>query len=164
MTESMEEFIYKVALALGGLMLLTVCGVFAFHQIFGLGGSILTISGIILVGMSVWRKIDVTVSDKGITAKLEQVEAQVREAKEQASKGIETAQQATQAIGKLKHSLQIQSVQAALAKQGYKVFADGFLGPQTKHAIKEFQITKGLPQSGNIDLPTIRALQIPILD
>ena len=91
----MSERVYKVALVLGGLMLITVCGVFAFSQSFGFGGSVLTVSGVVLIGMSVWRKIDVTVSEKGFTAKLEQVEAQALEAKAKASKSAETAQQAT---------------------------------------------------------------------
>jgi hypothetical protein len=159
-----SELVYRVALVLGGLMLVTVCGVFAIHQTFGLGGSVLTASGVVLVGMSIWRKIDVSVSEKGFTAKLEKVETQVQEARAQASKGIETARQATQAIGKLRHSLLVQNVQNALKQKGYKVFADGLLGPQTRHAIKEFQAKTGLPQSGDIDSETIRALQIPALE
>jgi len=159
----MSDLVYKVALALGGLMLLTVCGVFIVHQTFGLGGVVLTVAAVVLVGMSVWRKIDVSVSEKGFAAKLEQVEAEAREAKVQAMKSEETARQATLAVGKLKHSLQVQRAQAALGQQGFKVFADGLLGPQTRHAIKQFQAVKGLPQTGDLDSATLAALQVPAL-
>jgi hypothetical protein len=160
----MKELVFKVALVLGGLILLTVCAVYAIYHTFGLGGSVLTVSGLILVGMSVWRKIDVSVSAKGFEAKLEQVEAKAIEAHAQATKSIMKAEQTSKEVGKLKHSLQVQNVQLALASKGYKVFADGYLGPQTKQAIREFQSKNGLTASGEIDSTTIRALQIPSLE
>jgi hypothetical protein len=62
-----------LGLVLGSVMISTVCWTYAMHQQFGVGGAVLTVFGAILVGLSVWRTIDVSISPKGgVKAKFEQ--------------------------------------------------------------------------------------------
>ena len=54
-------------------------------------------------------------------------------------------------------------VQAALMRLGYYAGdIDGLLGPTTRVALKSFQRSKGLPQTGRMDLETLSSLGIPI--
>ena len=54
-------------------------------------------------------------------------------------------------------------VQAALMRLGYYAGdIDGLLGPATRVALKSFQRSKGLPQTGRMDLETLSSLGIPI--
>jgi peptidoglycan hydrolase-like protein with peptidoglycan-binding domain len=54
----------------------------------------------------------------------------------------------------------VRQAQEALQGQGlYKGQVDGKMGPQTKHAIAQFQKQKGLKQTAQLDQPTISDLQ-----
>jgi peptidoglycan hydrolase-like protein with peptidoglycan-binding domain len=54
----------------------------------------------------------------------------------------------------------VRQAQQALQDQGlYKGQVDGKMGPQTKHAIAQFQKQKGLKQTAQLDQPTISDLQ-----
>jgi peptidoglycan hydrolase-like protein with peptidoglycan-binding domain len=56
---------------------------------------------------------------------------------------------------------EIKQAQEALDKKGFKAgSADGKLGPETEQAIKQFQETQGLQQSGQLDEQTLSALGI----
>ncbi len=62
-----------LGLVLGSTMIGTVSWTYGTHQQFGVGGAVLTVFGAILVGLSVWRTIDVSISPKGgVKAKFEQ--------------------------------------------------------------------------------------------
>jgi peptidoglycan hydrolase-like protein with peptidoglycan-binding domain len=57
-------------------------------------------------------------------------------------------------------SSNVRQAQEALQDQGlYKGQVDGKLGPQTKHAIAQFQKQKGLKQTAQLDEPTLNDLQ-----
>lgn len=47
----------------------------------------------------------------------------------------------------------MQSVQQELQQQGYypNGRVDGVMGPRTRHAVQNFQQSKGLPATGRID-------------
>lgn len=46
---------------------------FLRNKTFGLGGSVLSVTGMLLIGLSVWKNADVQVSDSGLTVKLDAV-------------------------------------------------------------------------------------------
>jgi peptidoglycan hydrolase-like protein with peptidoglycan-binding domain len=55
----------------------------------------------------------------------------------------------------------VRSAQQALKQKGYDVGTiDGQLGPTTESALRNFQQQQGLPQSGNLDQPTLSALGV----
>lgn len=55
----------------------------------------------------------------------------------------------------------VRSAQQALNEKGFNVgTVDGQMGPNTESAIKKFQQSKGLPQSGNLDEQTLAALGV----
>jgi hypothetical protein len=55
----------------------------------------------------------------------------------------------------------VRSAQQALKQQGLNVGAiDGKLGPETESALRQFQQSKGLPQSGDLDQQTLSALGV----
>jgi peptidoglycan hydrolase-like protein with peptidoglycan-binding domain len=61
---------------------------------------------------------------------------------------------------KLAPNKDILSVQQALNKSGYQVKEDGFMGPKTRSALKEFQKKNGLKPTAKIDKPTLGKLGI----
>jgi peptidoglycan hydrolase-like protein with peptidoglycan-binding domain len=55
----------------------------------------------------------------------------------------------------------VRDVQQALKQKGFDVGAvDGRMGPETQSALREFQRSQGLPQSGNLDQQTLSALGV----
>jgi hypothetical protein len=72
-TESVEstsmeirDLALYVGLALGSLMVVTACAVYAWKQQFGSSGMALVGAGVVLVGMSVWSATTIKVSKEGI--------------------------------------------------------------------------------------------------
>ena len=60
-------------------------------------------------------------------------------------------------------SWSVVQVQSALRQRGYEIgAADGILGPQTRDALRKFQEENQLQVSGEVDLQTLAALDIPI--
>src|SRR5688572_12330115 len=54
----------------------------------------------------------------------------------------------------------VSAIQQELKARGYKIKVDGSFGPKTRAALKKFQKTQGLAQSGMPDEPTLGALGI----
>ena len=55
----------------------------------------------------------------------------------------------------------VRRVQQALKQQGFDVGSiDGQMGPETEGALRQFQQSKGLTQSGNLDQQTLSALGV----
>ena len=60
-------------------------------------------------------------------------------------------------------STMVVRVQAALMRRGlYNGDIDGLLGPKTRAALRAFQQTEGLPQTGRMDIATLTRLGISI--
>ncbi|WP_416670264.1 peptidoglycan-binding domain-containing protein [Egbenema bharatensis] len=53
----------------------------------------------------------------------------------------------------------VHEIQIALNKAGFHVYVDGVYGPQTAHAVKAFQASRGLLVDGIVGPQTISALQ-----
>jgi His-Xaa-Ser repeat protein HxsA len=55
----------------------------------------------------------------------------------------------------------VRQVQQALKEKGFDVGqVDGQMGPETESALRQFQQSKGLPQSGNLDQQTLSQLGV----
>lgn len=157
----MDNPAFLVGMALGALMLLSVCFVYIRHQKFGIGGSFLCGFGVILVGMSVWQNINVSVDGSGFQAELRQLRAEVREAKQTAETTRESTLQVAESVQSLQRNLEIRTVQERLIKAGiYDGVADGVMGPQTKAAIQRFQRDNRIQPTGEINTETLRALEV----
>jgi len=119
----------------------------------------LTVFGIVLVGMSVWPTINVSVSNKGIEAHLQRVEAKVEENRKISANAEQQSTKAVAAVSQVNQQLDALRVQSVLRQQGlFEGPADGVLGPQTRASIRQFQAKKGLPETGDPDEATMRAL------
>jgi hypothetical protein len=157
----MENPAYVVALVLGAVMLLSVCFVYVKHQILQLGGISLSGFAVVLVGMSVWRSIDVSVDENGFKAKLEQAIAAANDAKAQVAQVKEISSKNSEAALALKEAVEAFKTQDALRDMGlYKGALDGHFGATTKKSILEFQELKNIPKTGILDPKTIEELKI----
>jgi hypothetical protein len=156
-----ENFVFLSALALGVMLLASVCYIYVKNQSFGLGGSCLSGMGVILVGMSVWKNINFSMDATGIKAQLEQVQSVAKSAEHAASKAQAEAQTSSQAVSQLQSRLDVMLVQEKLTEAGmYKGPPDGVLGAMTKSTLMRYQESKGLPPTGLIDEPTKRVMGI----
>jgi peptidoglycan hydrolase-like protein with peptidoglycan-binding domain len=54
----------------------------------------------------------------------------------------------------------VEAVQRALSASGLRVVVDGSFGYQTRFAVYRFQVKKGLPATGDVDLATATALGV----
>lgn len=59
-----------------------------------------------------------------------------------------------------KASPRVKAAQMALAQEGYKIKADGVLGPKTRAALMEYQAKHKLKANGRLDKATVAALKI----
>jgi hypothetical protein len=151
---------FYIAMVVGAVMLGAVCFVYIKHQSFGLGGVSLSALGVVLLGMSVWRSIDISFDEKGVRAKLNQVEAVANQAAATASQAQAAASQAGQAVVALRSTVETSVAQERLKSIGlYSGASDGISGPSTRAAITRFQAERNLPQTGELDETTKRALQ-----
>lgn len=147
-----------LSLALGSLLLASVCWVYVRHQKLGVGGSALTFFGVVLVGMPVWSSVDFSAGTGGISGRIERIESQVATAQETA----ETAREKVQDVDETLERIRMSFAQQRLSERGlYPSAADGHRGPATIAAIRRFQRSSGLPPTGELDDATRRALGVP---
>ena len=78
----MEQLVFGIGVALGAGALLTVYYVWVKRQTFGIGGSLLSVTGIVLVGLPLWSSINLSVSATGLRAELERMQERVEEVAE----------------------------------------------------------------------------------
>lgn len=72
-----------LGLVFGSLMLCSLLFVYIKHKAFGLGGAVLTVFGVMLLGLSIWKTIEISVTPKGeIEAKFEALEKRVEDVRE----------------------------------------------------------------------------------
>jgi len=141
----MDTPVLIVSLAFGSLSLGSTILVFIKHRVFGLGGSILSVVGVILIGMSVWKSIDIQAGNK-IKVRLEKAE-----------KGIEKAEQKINDLNNFKTTL---IVQAKLKELNvYTDPLDGTYNANFKNAIANYQSSHGIQPTGIIDDKTLFSLE-----
>jgi hypothetical protein len=105
----MEDAAFAVGLGLGSVLLASVCFVYLRSQSFGVGGSFLSICGLILVGMSAWSKIDVSVTTKDFSAKFEQIEKHVADVENQTNQSAQALRDISDKIDTINKHLAISS-------------------------------------------------------
>ena len=72
-----------LGLVFGSLMLCSLLFVYIKHKAFGLGGAVLTVFGVMLLGLSIWKTVEISVTPKGeIDAKFEVLEKRVEDVRE----------------------------------------------------------------------------------
>ena len=72
-----------LGLVFGSLMLCSLLFVYIKHKTFGLGGSVLTVFGVMLLGLSIWKTVEISITPKGeIEAKFEALEKRVEDVRE----------------------------------------------------------------------------------
>ncbi|MCH9647132.1 MAG: hypothetical protein K0U98_02770 [Deltaproteobacteria bacterium] len=96
----MESVVYAVGLAMGSVMLGSVCYVWVRKQQLGMGGGFLGAMGVVLLGLSVWTGVSVEVSKSGIKADFERLQGrldEVTEASQVVSEQVQNIAQSTEA-------------------------------------------------------------------
>lgn len=82
----MIEWAYIVGIVVGTVAMLTTCLVWFRKQVFGTGGAVLSLFGVMLIGMSVWGSVKITLPG-GIEAELETLKGKI-EVIAESSQGI----------------------------------------------------------------------------
>ncbi len=75
----MEQWVYVVGLVLGTFAIVAACGVWVRKQLFGAGGTVLSLVGLILVGLSVWKSVEISVTEGTVSVRLERLEQDLAE-------------------------------------------------------------------------------------
>ena len=134
----MDHIVTIAGLAVGALMVCTVCAVYFRMQVFGLGGSVLSLLGAVLIGMSVWSNVSLSVGADGtITAQLSQIQdkvAQVSSENQQIGRSVADVrndiESTNESIGELREQLAAFQSSVGLAP-------DGIFGPASDARLKE---------------------------
>lgn len=156
---------FIVALFLGSMMLMSVCFVYVRHRALQLGGIVLSGLGVILVGMSVWKTIEVEVGDKGLIARLQHqvadMKAEVADTKAEVAEVKAIASQSQEAALSLKESINTIALQDALRQQGvYKGPLDGRFDIDIQQSVLEFQKQNSLPLTGTVTPEILEELRL----
>lgn len=90
-----------VGMVFGALMIGSVCVVFVKQSTLGMGGGVLSVLGVLLIGMSVWSTARFEVSPEGLKVQVDQLQDQVESVNEKTEKisgEVEGAQARTEAL------------------------------------------------------------------
>lgn len=156
-----KDAAFIVGLVLGAAMLASVCFVYIKHQKLGPGGAILSALAVILVGMSVWKSIDVGYNEKGFWARLVQTEKLARQASKDAEEAKKETVNTVRTVTSLKNTLTTVIAQEKLKSANlYNGASDGQMSQATKTALQKLQQSRGLARTGELDEPTKNALGI----
>lgn len=95
-------------LIVGLLMLLAVCYVYVARRDFGLGGVVLSVFGVVLVGLSIWKTVEITVSANGdVTATfVQRFERQLNELRTATNQVQTNVAHLRTTVASTKHSLE----------------------------------------------------------
>lgn len=96
----MDTVVYAVGLAMGSVMLGSVCYVWVRKQQLGIGGGFLSAMGVVLLGLSVWTGVSVEVTKGGIKADFDRLQErldEVTEANQIVSEQVQNIAQSTEA-------------------------------------------------------------------
>src|SRR5215469_11397533 len=107
----MENAVFIVGLVLGTLLLTSVCWTYvrAPTHAFNLGGVILSTFGFLLVGLSVFQSVDISISSKGVTAKLDQLTKNVAQVQSQTEDAKQTLNNLTTKVDDIYDKLTVSS-------------------------------------------------------
>ena len=75
----MQSWAYAVGMVMGSVAVVSASYVWVKHQRFGVGGAFLSFVGVVLVGLSVWSRARVEISEGGLLAEFERMQQQLEE-------------------------------------------------------------------------------------
>ena len=75
----MQSWAYAVGMVMGSVAVVSASYVWVRHQRFGVGGAFLSFVGVVLVGLSVWSRARVEISESGLLAEFERLQQRLEE-------------------------------------------------------------------------------------
>ena len=75
----MQSWSYAVGMLMGSVAVVAASYVWVKHQRFGVGGAFLSFVGVVLVGLSVWSRARIEISEGGLLAEFERLQQQLEE-------------------------------------------------------------------------------------
>ena len=134
----MFDIVTVIGLFVGVMMITTVCAVFLRNQTFGVGGSALSMLGTILIGMSVWGNISVSVgADGGITAELTQIRQKVSEISTHNQKIDQSVSEIRVEVKQTRDNIRSLQTDIANFQASSDLAPDGIFGPATDARLRE---------------------------
>ena len=124
---------FVVGIILGSGSVCSAAFVWIRNQAFGLGGSMLSLVGVTLVGLSIWSGVRINVSGEGLKAEFNRLSEQVETVAQANQAGIEANQVVTQEVKNLAETTETAKKQ--FAELTNVLEAKGTLEPDKKNAI-----------------------------
>ena len=75
----MQSWSYAVGMIMGSVAVVSASYVWVKHQRFGMGGAFLSFVGVVLLGLSVWSRARVEISEEGLLAEFERLQQRLEE-------------------------------------------------------------------------------------
>ncbi len=75
----MQSWSYAVGMIMGSVAVVSASYVWVKHQRFGVGGAFLSFVGVVLLGLSVWSRARVEISEGGLLAEFERLQQRLEE-------------------------------------------------------------------------------------
>src|SRR3989304_9691070 len=91
----MENWAFLVGMVFGAVAIAAVCWVWVRKQTFGTGGIALSIVGVILVGLSVWKSVEVSYTNGNLVVRLQKLEQRLGQVAEASSAVTQEVQKLT---------------------------------------------------------------------
>ncbi len=73
----MQSWSYAVGMLIGSVAVVSASYVWVKHQRFGMGGAFLSFVGVVLLGLSVWSRARIEISEAGLLAEFERLQQQL---------------------------------------------------------------------------------------
>lgn len=110
MLSSITDIALLIGMILGAIMLLGVIFVYVKNQSYGMGGSALTVFGTLLIGLSIWKTAEISISPEGgLQAKFEALEQELVVVKRETEKQLNENENKIQTLAAVNEDLQIKS-------------------------------------------------------
>ena len=134
----MSDIVIGIGLFAGLFMVATVCTVFYKTQIFGLGGSALSMLGTVLIGMSVWSNISFKVgADGAFSAELTQIKQEVAQIGKRNQRIEESVSEVKVEVKQTRENLRDLQIDIANFQASADLVPDGIFGPATDARLRE---------------------------
>lgn len=154
----LTQVAFVVGMVFGALMIGSVCVVFVKRSIFGTGGGILSVLGVLLIGMSVWSTARFEVSPEGLKVQVEQLREQVegvQQKAEEISGDVQNAQARTEEVAG-----DVEQVRTAAQMISHEL-ADVAMSAQTSNQ-QVLLLSEALQERQAIDPRAAREIQEPL--
>lgn len=110
MQSSISDITLIIGIILGSAMLLGVIFVYVKNQTYGMGGTSLTVFGTLLIGLSIWKTAEISITPEGgLQAKFEAIERELMFVKQQSKDQNHKHQQQIQTLVTENNSLKTTS-------------------------------------------------------